>query len=40
MFMGRYSDKNKCMCSMIKDEKNFDKCMIILGKISNKIKKF
>ena len=24
-----YSDKNKCMYFMIKDEKNFDKYMII-----------
>ena len=35
----RYSDKTKCMCFMIKDEKNFDKYMTIWEKVSNIIKK-
>ena len=33
----RYSDKNKCMYFIIKYEKMFDKYMIILEKVSNKI---
>ena len=33
----RYSDKNKCMYFIIKYEKMFDKYMIILVKVSNKI---
>ena len=32
-----YSDKNKCMYFIIKYEKMFDKYMIILVKVSNKI---
>ena len=35
----RYSDKNKCMYFMIKDENFFDKYMIILEKVSNMIVK-
>ena len=31
----RYSDQTKCMCFMIKDEKNFDKYMTILEKVSS-----
>ena len=34
-----YSDKTKCMYFMIKDEKEIDKYMIILEKVSNIIKK-
>ena len=35
----RYSDKNKCLYSMIKDDNIFDKYMIILEKVSNIIKR-
>ena len=35
----RYSDKTKCMYFMIKGEKNFDKYVTILEKVSNIIKK-
>ena len=35
----RYSDKIKCMCIMIKDEKLFDKYMTIWEKVSNIVKK-
>ena len=34
----RYFDKTTCMYFMIKDEKVFDKCMKIWGKVSHIIK--
>ena len=35
-----YSDSTKCMYFMIKDEKIFDKYMIIWGNVSNIIRNY